>query len=161
MHAGARHFVAYAARCITPRRRVLEIGSRDVNGSVRDLFPGAYYLGIDAAPGHGVDVVADGADFDPGETFDAVVSTEVLEHTPRGAEIVANACRSLSPGGVLILTAATDPRPAHSGIDGGPLRPGEYYGNVPPERLRAWLAGWHFVLIDTGNPGDVYALAVP
>ena len=39
--------------------KVLEIGSLDINGSVRPLFEDAeYYLGIDMQEGPGVDLVA-------------------------------------------------------------------------------------------------------
>lgn len=112
---------------------VLEIGSHDVNGSVRPLFPGATrFHGIDIAAGPGVDEVADAADWHAPQSFDVVVSTEVLEHAPRWADIVRNAWEALRPGGVLLLTCATDPRPPHSAVDGWAVRPGEHYANVAP-----------------------------
>ena len=37
--------------------RVLEIGSLDINGSTRSFFSDGDYLGIDVAPGAGVDLV--------------------------------------------------------------------------------------------------------
>ena len=42
-----------------------------------------------------------------------------------------NAWNTLHPGGVLVMTCATDPRPPHSAIDGWDVRPGEWYANVP------------------------------
>jgi hypothetical protein len=40
--------------------RVLDIGSLDINGSVRPLFRGGTYTGIDVAAGPGVDIVCQG-----------------------------------------------------------------------------------------------------
>ena len=60
---------------------VLDLGGRDVNGSVRELFNASRYVTVDIAPAPSVDVVADAADLDLGETFDVVISTECFEHT--------------------------------------------------------------------------------
>jgi SAM-dependent methyltransferase len=162
MHPGAYNFVAYMARCLPPRRRVCELGSRDINGSVRGLFPGAEYVGLDIAPGPGVDVIADAATWkpEPPNPFDTVVSTETLEHTPDAERICRNAHELLVPGGVFIVTAASDGRPAHSAVDGCQLREGEFYRNITPTVMRQWLEMFCLVMIDTGNAMDVYALAV-
>jgi len=162
MHPGAYNFVAYMARCLPARRRVCELGSRDVNGSVRGLFPGAQYIGVDAEPGPGVDAIGNGATWkpEPPEPFDTVVSTEVLEHTGEAEEICRNSYELLEKGGVFIVTAASIGREPHSAIDGGALQPGEFYRNVSPVLLQEWLKAFSFVLVDTGNPTDVYAMAV-
>jgi len=59
--------------------RTLELGSLDVNGSVRKLFSGEY-VGIDRVQGPGVDPswTANALDF-PDASFDTVVSTSMLE----------------------------------------------------------------------------------
>lgn len=147
--------------------RVLEIGSVNINGTVRGLFPGADYTGIDIVAGEGVDVVADGATYTPpdGEFFDLIISTEVLEHAENAPLILANAYRLLRPGGVLILTAAGEGRRPHSAVDGGELRPGEFYRNVTRALLAAWLAPFAVSLIQEtppppGGEADIYALAI-
>jgi SAM-dependent methyltransferase len=162
MHPEARAFVAGVA----PRagaRWVVELGARDFNGSVRDLFPSARgYTGVDLVAGPGVDVVADAADWRPEQPPDLVVCCEVLEHTPRPEAVVRNAAAMLAPGGRLVVTAAAPPRAPHSAADGGPLRPGEHYRNVDRDELGAWLRGAGFVceaLEDHPDRGDVYALA--
>jgi SAM-dependent methyltransferase len=115
---------------------VLEIGSLDVNGSVRPLFAAAeHYHGLDISPGPGVDEVANAADWRSPPCFDVVVSTEVLEHAPRWRDVVVNAWDALADGGILLLTCATDPRPPHSAVDGWDVRPGEWYANVAPREL--------------------------
>jgi SAM-dependent methyltransferase len=133
MHVQAYEFVQRHA----PGGRglaVLEIGSLDVNGGVRDLFDEVvHYHGVDVVDGPGVDEVADAAEWRATRTYDVVVSTEVLEHAPRWRDVITNAWDALAPGGRLIVTCATDPRPPHSAVDGWDLRPGEWYGNVPSE----------------------------
>jgi SAM-dependent methyltransferase len=91
-------------------KRVLEVGSLDVNGSVRGdimaLGP-AEYVGVDIRPGPGVDMVCDAGDLVArfGENaFDVVVSTELLEHARDWRRIVSNIKRVTRPGGVMIVS---------------------------------------------------------
>src|SRR5687767_13155009 len=104
MHAEAFAFVQWVASKMGPRHSVLEIGSRNVNGTIRPLFNGSTrYLGIDMLPGFDVDVVANGATYQPSHPVDTVISCEVLEHTPEAPKIVGHALEVLEPGGVLIV----------------------------------------------------------
>lgn len=84
---------------------VLEVGSYNENGSVRILFPGANYMGVDVRPGPGVDRIADGFLPFPEATFDLVVSTETLEHDRRPWETIVEMRRVVRPRGMVILTA--------------------------------------------------------
>lgn len=124
---------------------VLDLGGRDVNGTPRPLFEQARrYVSVDIRPGPSVDIVADAADLELGETFDVVVSTELLEHAERAAEIVAAAARHTVPGGVFIATMAGPGRAPH-GASGEPYPPpGEWYCNVSPDELVEWLAAAGF-----------------
>ena len=159
MHAEAFNFVARAARDITARQlKIVELGSRDVNGSVRPLFAGHDYTGLDIAPGDGVDVVADGAEWGETATYDLGLCLEVLEHAPNAGAIVANLRRIVRPGGMLIITAATEPRPPHSGTDGGPLPEGEYYCNIAPEWLMRMLRTCPYRNVEVER-GDIRAIA--
>jgi SAM-dependent methyltransferase len=112
---------------------VLEIGSRDVNGSVRQLLapdPDIIYVGIDTLPGKGVDLIADGATYDTQARFDLILCCEVLEHAANFVDIIKNAYRLLTPNGYFVFTCAGPTRNVHSAIDAGELRPGEYYFNL-------------------------------
>lgn len=89
---------------------VIEIGSYDVNGTVRPLFDRAeLYWGTDIREGPGVDEVLDIEDTVNVITFDqpkwdTVVSTEMLEHTPHPWVAVWHMGLLLRPGGHLVLT---------------------------------------------------------
>jgi hypothetical protein len=135
VHVEAFDFTARAVSTHGPFTSVVEFGARDVNGSVRPLFVGARYVGVDIAPGYGVDVVADAVTWRTPDRYQAVVCCEVAEHTPDWPGIVESAFAALEPGGVLILTAAGPGREPHSAVDGGPIRPGEYYVNIEADDL--------------------------
>lgn len=148
-------------RSVAPPAAVLDVGGRDVNGSPRLLFPGSTYLVIDLEDGPGVDVVGDARHWRPEAPVDLVLVVEVLEHAPDPAGLLEAARACLVPGGWLIVTCATDPRASHSGHDGGPPRPGEWYRNVAPEDLKGWLGDWDDVEIEVHlDRGDLYARAV-
>ena len=163
MHPEAMSFAERALSSLSVTGHVLEIGSRDINGSVRPLFAqAASYTGIDLQDGPGVDVQADGATYEPQVAPSAIVCMETLEHAPVASTVIQHAAGLLLAGGWLLVTCATDPRAAHSGHDGGPFTAGEYYGNVPPSDLRNWLdsAGFERVLEEVHfERGDLYVLA--
>jgi SAM-dependent methyltransferase len=91
-------------------RRVLEIGSLDVNGSVRPgicRFGPAEYIGTDIVAGKGVDTICRAEDllerFKPG-TFGLIVSTELLEHVRDWRRVISVMKQLLADDGVLIIT---------------------------------------------------------
>lgn len=161
MHEAARTWVARHVP-MDPFATVLDLGGRDINGSVRPLFPKAItYTVVDINPGEGVDVVADAATWQPDREYDVVVAAEVFEHTHVWPEICATAFTALRSGGVFIATMGGPGRQPHSGIDGlFRLLPGDYYANVAPDDLERVLKdqGWTDVTVDqTGL--DVRAVA--
>jgi SAM-dependent methyltransferase len=145
MHDAVTDFVG---RHADTNGRVLEIGSRNINGSVRHLFAdAATYVGVDPVDGPDVDIVGDGATIEVlFDSFDVVVCTEVLEHVDDtiAAAIIANAHRHLVPGGRFVMTCAGPGRGAHSAIDERPIRPWEFYRNVDDVTLAVWLASAGF-----------------
>lgn len=160
MHPAAHEYIAAQAAGLGPFDSVIEIGSADMNGSVRPLFGDARYTGVDIQPGPGVDVVDDGT-WTPPTPVDCVVTAEVLEHTPDWPAILRRARGWLRPGGVLIVTCAGPGRRPHSGIDGRRrLHPGEWYANVDPSALACELdvASYDTIEVDTLG-SDVRATA--
>ena len=98
--------------------RVLEIGSLDINGTIRDLCRDlsiSEYIGLDLGDGPGVDVVASGHEFllNSKEEFDLILSAECLEHNPFWRETIENSIRLLRPKGVMIFSWATTGRAEH------------------------------------------------
>ena len=96
------------------RCRVLDVGSLDINGSNRPLFEQCDYLGLDLAPGRNVDVVSRAHEFNaPSESFDTIISTEMLEHDQYYAKSLTNIVRMLRSGGLFLFTCATTGREEH------------------------------------------------
>lgn len=162
MHVEAHSWVEQHA----PREpgAVLDIGGRNINGTVRSLFPFATaYVALDIADGPEVDIVADASTWTPDRAYDVVVCCEVFEHTPTWPDICQTAFKACLPGGLFIATMAGPGRPAHSAIDGGwTLHPGEHYANVDPDDLRRVLiaGGWTDVTVEQRHsPADVRAIA--
>ena len=138
--------------------RVLEIGSLDINGSVRSLFSElvadeGLYIGIDVQEGPGVDLVAYASVYASDKQFDIVVCAEVFEHTPLWPKIIKNAYSLLVPCGMFIATMAGEGRPPHSAIDENPIRDWEYYKNVTGSMLEERLkeVGFFALTVDVYN----------
>lgn len=104
-------------------RYVLEVGSKNVNGGVRDwitknLFPMSY-LGVDMEGGPGVDVICRAEELVAvvwpmrKSTYDIVISTEMLEHCEDWRSAVSNMKRMTHPNGILIITTRSPGFPRH------------------------------------------------
>lgn len=100
-------------------KRVAEIGSQDVNGSPRPIVMALKpleYVGIDAAEGLGVDRVVNAdvlCEVLGPETFDVVLSTEMLEHVVDWRLIVRQMKGLVKPGGLLVITTRSPGFPYH------------------------------------------------
>ena len=103
--------------------KVLEVGSYNVNGSVRQFFDNCVYVGLDVFPGNCVDVVCSGHLYGASDnTFDCCISCECFEHNPFWKETFLNMFRMLKSGGILIFTCATTGRPEHGTKRTSPLK---------------------------------------
>ena len=92
---------------------VLEIGSLNINGTVRDFFNANRYVGVDVGEGPGVDVVMSGHEYKSEEPFDCCISCECFEHNPFWKETFVNMIDQCKPGGLVVMTCATTGRPEH------------------------------------------------
>lgn len=106
--------MAFGRRVLTAEMiagaRVLEVGAYDVNGSFRPLAEAlgpAEYLGVDIVSGPRVDMICHAASlerqFGP-ESFDVVITTEMLEHVADWRAVSRNLKAVLRTGGWLVLT---------------------------------------------------------
>ncbi len=94
--------------------KILEIGSYDVNGSIRKYFPDSVYTGVDLCAGPGVDLVGFGHEVGlPDENLDIAISCECFEHDPNWVRTLNNMYRMTKPGGVIAFTCATTGRLEH------------------------------------------------
>lgn len=89
--------------------RILEVGSRDVGGSLRAIFsdPESEYVSVDVLEGAGVDFVLDPSRIVSQfgrESFDAVVSSGMLEQCYDWQGALYQMASALRIGGVLVLT---------------------------------------------------------
>ncbi len=106
MHASVYNWIgSLADRCEFP---ILEIGSQNINGTVRDHFNDevTHYVGIDLMEAPGVDVVYDGQllPFD-NESFASVLCLEVFEHCFNPCLLSMEIVRVLRPGGIALVSA--------------------------------------------------------
>lgn len=95
---------------------ILEIGSRDVNGGVRQFFDQHNYTGIDSEDGPGVDRVMNAYDlmnrtWPP--QFDLIIATEVLEHLSRPWIVVGAMHKLLKSNGKLLISVPANGFPEH------------------------------------------------
>jgi SAM-dependent methyltransferase len=154
-----RHFPQYFAGT-----RVIEMGSLDINGSVRDLFNAARYVGVDLGPGPGVDVVIPAQLVDePSGSYDCAISASSFEHNPYWLETFVNMLRLVRNGGLVLFSCASTGYREHgtrrSAPEASPLTVGlgwDYYRNLTERDftgkldLARWCSSWRF-LVDYGT----------
>lgn len=143
-HPQQLQFVKSITRSLTDDFRslkVIEIGAYDVNGSIRQFFHNADYVGIDLIDGPGVDLVCEGDKVDHEDnTYDIAISCECFEHNPNWADTFLNMHRMTKEGGVVLFTCATTGRDEHGTTRTSPeSSPGtqafrwDYYRNLTQE----------------------------
>lgn len=97
-----------------PEISILEIGSYDVSGSIRQFFKGYDYTGCDLIEGPGVDIVCSGHNLNlPTDAYDITLSSECFEHNPHWVETFQNMHRMTKPGGLVAFTCASRGRVEH------------------------------------------------
>ncbi len=94
-------------------QRVLEVGSLDINGSVRQFFEDCDYFGIDLGPGAGVDRVIAVLDLIAPASYDVVICSEALEHDRHWDRSLMQMWANLKSGGLFVFTCAGPARREH------------------------------------------------
>lgn len=129
-------------------KKVLEIGSLNINGSVREFFERCDYLGLDLGAGKDVDLVCSGQDFGAqANSFDVVISCEAMEHNPEWRKTWLNMMRLVKHDGLIIMTCATTGRRQHGTEEFNPadspltMQLGQnYYRNLTQDDFSSLMA---------------------
>lgn len=115
-------------------KRVLEVGSHNINGSPRKHFWFCKYQGVDISKGKGVDIVGKLTDIEGTlGTFQTIISTEMIEHDRDWKQSLKIMYDKLEVGGLLIITCASLHRHEHGTKRTTPeCSPDttDYYGNI-------------------------------
>ena len=110
-HFQQEKFVEIASEYLnlTYSKKVFELGSYDVNGSIKPLFSFNEYIGVDVSEGPNVDKVYDGKDlsFLSDDCFDLSISCNCFEHNPEWKSNLVDMHRVTKEGGYLIIQIAS------------------------------------------------------
>lgn len=134
-------------------KSVIEVGSTNVNGTLRDhvrYFNPASYLGVDVAPGPGVDQVCNAENLIETfgtERFDVLITTEMLEHVRDWRKVIDNLKQVVVPGGLLFITTRSLGFPFH-------MFPDDFW-RYEPEDFQLVFADFHMRVLmpDPSEPG--------
>ena len=131
MHPQARDFTVFVKSILSDffiKKRVLDVGSGDINGNNRFLFENCEYHGNDVIQASNVTIVSKTKDLPfKDSTFDTIISTECFEHDPEYRESFIQIYNMLKPDGLFCFTCASTGRAEH-----GTRRsfPGDSYGTI-------------------------------
>jgi len=84
---------------------VVDIGSLDMNGNYRSLFPDSEYIGVDIVEGRNVDILMDSEEWKKLKNADVVICGQTLEHVADIPELMKSIFNVLRPGGLLCMIA--------------------------------------------------------
>lgn len=145
---------------------MLDVGSMDINGNNRQFFyQPERYVGIDIAEGPNVNMVISSGEPFPvhfDEFFDAVISTECMEHNKDYSKTMNEMWRALKPGGLMIMTMASHKRPEHGTEKCDPVaspHTHDYYKNlclVDMVAVMGWEARFFPLCFEYSGAYDLY-----
>jgi SAM-dependent methyltransferase len=108
-------------------KKILDVGSYDVNGTLKPIFEKGIYTGLDMEAGPNVDVVSDAHNIPfENEVFDVVTSSSCFEHDDMFWVTFLEMCRVVKPGGYLYVQAPSN---------------GPYHG-WPGDNWRFYIDSW-------------------
>ena len=123
-------------------KTIIEVGSKEFNGGVRPIITSCgkplSYTGVDITNGKYVDIVVPAEKLVEkfGEnSFDVVISTEMLEHVFDWTTVVDNLKRVLKPNGTIFITTRTFGFPYHA-------YPFDFW-RYEPEDMKTIFADFH------------------
>ena len=104
--------------------QILDVGSKDINGSYKSLFAKHFYFGLDIVRGKNVDFVGWGLVQD--NSMDVVISGQTLEHVKKPELLMRHMARVMKPGGYCCIIAPS----------AGPVHCMPDYRRYQPEDLK-------------------------
>jgi len=117
MHDQARNFTVHIKNSLPEffqDKKVLDVGSGDINGNNRFLFENCSYEGNDVYSAANVTVVSKTSALAfQDESFDTICSTECFEHDPEYEQSFQKIVKMLKPGGLFFFTCASIGRAEH------------------------------------------------
>lgn len=124
--------------------KMLEIGSLNINGTIRQFFKDCEYVGVDLDSGKDVDLICEGQLVDhPDNTYDTTGSCNCFEHNPHWIETFRNMYRMTRQNGLLFIVVPTTGYPEHGtskrAQHDSPLtiaKGWEYYQNLTEQDFR-------------------------
>ena len=126
--------------------KVLEVGSKDWNGSVRSWFENCMYWGIDIEQGSGVDQIISARKFPSLPIWDTIVSFSVLEHDSEWRSSLHNILGGLKKDGILLMCWGAE----------GNIKHNEPWALVPHREVVNYLNKLGFKIIDSFFEEDRY-----
>jgi SAM-dependent methyltransferase len=140
-------------------RRILEIGSLDICGSLKtydyinrgpkwiEQVGCEEYVGLDLIPGNCVDLIANAHDIPlDSNSFDLVMCSNMLEHDSDPQKTILEAYRCLKPGQPFILTTVNQNWDVHPQLGGGDT---ETFNRITIAQFEKWLAKPKFRTVQT------------
>ena len=114
---------------------VLDVGSYDVGGSIKEYFIKNDYVGVDLAEGPNVDIVLDGSQLEKlNKKYDIVISCECFEHAENWEAIFLSMYKVCKEDGFVIFTCASRGRTEHGTLrttnSDSPGTNDTYYRNI-------------------------------
>jgi len=117
MHPEARDFTLFVKEILPDffiNKKVLDVGSGDINGNNGFLFEDCEYDGNDVIEAQNVTIVSKTKDLlFCDNVFDTIISTECFEHDPEYKESLIKIYNMLKPDGLFCFTCASTDRPEH------------------------------------------------
>lgn len=143
-------FEAYA-KSFDNNTQIVEVGSQDVNGGLREIAPpNLKYIGVDFTEGKGVDIVLDSPyklPFDD-NSVDMVISSSCFEHSEMFWVVFMEIMRILKPHGLFYLNAPSNGPVHRYPVDcwrlypdaGNALTSWAKYNNINAELMESYIS---------------------
>jgi len=126
-YVNAERFYEKYCKTNIENKKILDVGSYDVNGTMKPIFEKGQYIGLDMEEGPNVDVVGVSHDipFKDNE-FDIIACSSCFEHDDMFWVSFQEMCRVLKPGGYMYVQAPSN---------------GPYHG-WPGDNWRFYIDSW-------------------